>query len=85
MARKVVAQHDSLVIESLDKIKVPTLVVVGENDTPFLAAAQYMSKTIPDVQYVVIPQAGHASNVDNTEFFNRAVLDFLGKLNQPKG
>lgn len=84
MARKVVAQHDSLVIESLGEIKVPTLIVVGENDAPFLAAAQYMSRTIPDVQNVIIPEAGHASNVDNTEVFNRTVLDFLGKLNLPK-
>jgi len=81
MARKVVAQHDPLVIENLGEIKVPTLVLVGENDTPFLQASEYMSKTIPGAQHVVIPEAGHAANQDNTEVFNRAVLDFLKKLN----
>ena len=81
MGRKVVGQHDSLVIENLSQIKVPTLILVGENDTPFLSAAQYMAKTIPGAKYVVIPRAGHAANLDNTAAFNEAVLDFLRKLN----
>ena len=85
MARKVVAQHDSWVIENLGEVKVPTLVLVGERDTPFLQASEYMSKAIPGAQYVVIPEAGHAVNLDNTEVFNRAVLDFLAKLDLPKG
>jgi len=85
MARKVVAQHDYWVIENLDKIKVPTLVLVGENDTAFLQAADYMSKKIPGAQHVVIPEAGHAANLDNIETFNKTILDFLAKLNLPKG
>lgn len=85
MARKVVAQHDSWVIENLGEIKVPTLVLVGEKDTPFLQAAEYISKAISGAQYMVIPEAGHAANQDNVEVFNRAVLDFLRKLNLPKG
>jgi len=85
MARRVVAQHDSWVIENLGEIKVPTLVLVGEKDTPFLQAAEYMSKAIPEAQYMVIPEAGHAANLDNVGVFNRTVLDFLRKLNLPKG
>ncbi len=85
MARKVVAQHDSLVIESLGEIKVPTLLLVGERDTAFLQAGDYMSKTVPGARYLLVPEAGHASNVDNAESVNRAVLDFLGKLNLSRG
>ena len=81
MSRKVVAQHDSLVIENLGEIKVPTLLLIGEDDTPFMPAAQYMAKKIPDSELIIIPNAGHSANVDNPEAFNRAVLDFLGKLN----
>jgi pimeloyl-ACP methyl ester carboxylesterase len=80
MSRKVVAQHDSWVIENLDKIKVPTLVLVGENDTPFLQAAQYMEKNISGAKLMVVPNAGHSANIDNTEFFNDAILSFLNKL-----
>jgi pimeloyl-ACP methyl ester carboxylesterase len=80
MARKVVAQHDSWVIDNLDNVKVPTLVLVGENDEPFLRAAEYMARKVPDARHVVVPQAGHAANIDNAGFFNKAILDFLGKL-----
>ena len=85
MARKVVAQHDSWVMDNLDKVRVPTLVLVGEDDTPFRQAAEYMTKTISGAQLVVVPKAGHAANLDNTEFFNQAVLDFLNQLNLPQG
>jgi pimeloyl-ACP methyl ester carboxylesterase len=85
MARKVVAQHDSVVIESLGNVKVPTLVLVGEKDTPFLPAAEYMSKVILGAQRKVISSAGHAANIDNPEEFNKAILDFLGKLNLSRG
>ena len=83
MNRKVAAQHDSWVIESLGEIKVPTLILVGEDDTAFIPAGQYMAKTIPEAQHVVIPKAGHASNIDNVEFFNKTVLEFLRNLNLP--
>ncbi|MBC8340965.1 MAG: hypothetical protein H8E63_04820, partial [Proteobacteria bacterium] len=43
MARRVVAQFDSWVIDRINEIKVPTLVLVGEKDTPFLAASEYMA------------------------------------------
>ena len=83
MARKVVAQHDPWVIENLSEIKVPTLALVGENDALFFRAAEYMAKAIPGAQYAVIPEAGHAANLDNVEVFNKTVLDFLRKLNLP--
>lgn len=80
MSRKVVAQHDSWVIENLDKIKVPTLVLVGENDTPFLQAAQYIEKNISGAILMVVPNAGHSANIDNAEYFNNAILNFLNNL-----
>jgi len=74
MCRKVVAQHDSRVIENLSEIKVPSLILVGESDTPFIPAAHYMAKKITDSELVIIPNAGHSANVDNPEAFNRAAL-----------
>ena len=65
-------------IESLPDIKVPSLVVVGANDTPFLAASDYMAAKIPGAKKVVIPDAGHAANIDQPAAFNAAVLKFLG-------
>jgi pimeloyl-ACP methyl ester carboxylesterase len=63
-----------------ESITVPSLVIVGERDTPFLAASEYMATKIPDARYAVIANAGHAANLDNPEDFNRAVLDFLTSL-----
>ena len=36
----------------------PTLVIVGEQDQPFLGPSQRMAKAIPDASLVVIPNAG---------------------------
>ena len=77
-ARGMLAQFDSRIIESLPEIPVPTLVLVGEKDEPFINGSQYMTKKIPNSTYVVIPGAGHASNLDQPEAFNAAVESFLG-------
>jgi pimeloyl-ACP methyl ester carboxylesterase len=76
-ARGMLAQRDARVINSLPDIKVPSLVVVGSEDKPFLVAADYMAKKIPDAEKVVIEGAGHAANIDKPKTFNTAVLEFL--------
>jgi esterase/lipase len=53
-ARGMLTQRDARVIESLPDIKVPSLIVVGADDTPFLAASDYMAAKIPGAQKVVI-------------------------------
>lgn len=79
-ARGMLTQRDARVIESLPDIKVPSLVVVGADDTPFLAASDYMAAKIPGAAKVVIPAAGHAVNIDQPKAFIDAVLPFLGSL-----
>jgi pimeloyl-ACP methyl ester carboxylesterase len=73
-------QRDARVIELLPDIKVPSLIVVGADDTPFLAAADYMAAKIPGAEKVVIPSAGHAVNIDQPQAFIDAVLPFLDSL-----
>ena len=70
-------QKDARVISSLPSIAVPAIVVVGANDTPFLAASDYMTAKIPGARKVVIPDAGHAANIDQPAAFNAAIVDFL--------
>lgn len=79
-ARGMLTQHDARVIESLGSIRVPTLVLVGAADQPFLAAADYMAVHIPGATKVVLPDAGHGSNLDQPDAFNRSVLEFLRGL-----
>jgi pimeloyl-ACP methyl ester carboxylesterase len=79
-ARGMLAQRDSRVIESLPDIKVPSLIVVGADDTPFLAASDYMAAKIPGAKKVVVAAAGHAVNIDQPQAFLDAVLPFLEHL-----
>jgi 3-oxoadipate enol-lactonase len=67
----------------LSTITCPTLVIVGEDDqaTP-IAESQYMAQRIPGATLVTIPQAGHLSNFEQPEAFNRAIDSFLKNICQ---
>ncbi len=79
-ARGMLTQRDAAVISSLPDVKVPAIVIVGAEDTPFLAASDYMAAKIPGCQKVVIPGAGHAANIDQPAAFNAALTGFLAGL-----
>ena len=79
-ARGGLKRSSDRVIRSLKDISVPTLVIVGAKDKPFLGAADYMARKISNSKKVVIPDAGHASNLDQPELFNRAVEKFLNNV-----
>jgi len=79
-ARGMLAQFDDRIIRSLPDIALPVLVLVGENDRPFLAATDYMAGKIPKGEKVVLEGAGHAANIDQPDAFNEAVIDFVGRL-----
>jgi pimeloyl-ACP methyl ester carboxylesterase len=79
-ARGMLAQTDARVIDLLPSIRVPTLIVLGDQDEPFIAPCEYMAKKIPGARLEIIRGAGHVSNVDRPEAFNRVVSDFLDGL-----
>lgn len=79
-ARGLLAQRDGRVISSLESIKAPTLVLVGDKDEAYFAATDYMANKIPDAKKVVIANAGHAANIDQPDAFNQAVLEFLAQV-----
>ena len=78
--RGILAQQGSTVIDGLPSIAVPTLVIVGDQDTPFLAPCEYIAKKIPGARLETIAGAGHPSNLDQPDAFNRGLLDFLDSL-----
>jgi pimeloyl-ACP methyl ester carboxylesterase len=80
--RGMLTQRNTRVINSLPNIKAPALVIVGANDAPFLNAADYMAAKIPNAAKVVIPDAGHAVNIDQPQIFNQAVLRFLKSMGE---
>lgn len=69
------------VYEELEKIRVPTLILVGDQDvaTP-LPNAQRLHEGIAGSQLVIIPGAGHTSTVEEPAAVNAAISHFLGKL-----
>jgi pimeloyl-ACP methyl ester carboxylesterase len=79
-ARGMLTQRDSSVIDSLAEISVPALVIVGEKDRAYLAASSYMAKKIPDAKHVIVPNAGHAVNFHQPEYFNECVASFLERI-----
>ena len=62
----------------------PSLVVVGADDTGFLAASDYMTNKIPGCKKVVVPDAGHAVNIDQPEAFLKAISPFLDDVASQK-
>ncbi|KAF2092629.1 putative enol-lactone hydrolase [Rhizodiscina lignyota] len=83
-ARGMLTQRNASVINSLSDIKVPSIVIVGADDKPFLAASDYMAKKIPGCKKVVVPNAGHAVNIDQPEGFLKALMPFLNDVESPK-
>jgi pimeloyl-ACP methyl ester carboxylesterase len=82
-ARYTLTQQDAHVIDGLSQIAVPTLVIVGADDKPFLGAADYMTAKIPHARKVVIPAAGHAPNVSQPEIFDTELIRFLREVSDP--
>lgn len=66
------------VYEHLDKITVPTLIIVGDQDVALVPErSERMHARIPDSRLVVIPGAGHTSTVEEPEAVTAAMESFL--------
>jgi 3-oxoadipate enol-lactonase len=66
--------------ERLTEVKVPTLVLTGEEDvTDFHRIADRLAAGIPDAERVTIAGAAHLPNLERPEEFDRIVLGFLAE------
>jgi len=68
------------VTERLSEIKVPTLIVVGEEDTPFHRPSQIMKESIANSRLEIIPGVGHSPHEEAADAFNEVLMDFLAGL-----
>ena len=67
-------------VGDLGAIAVPTHFVVGEHDRlTTVSLARAMAAEVSGAELTVIPGAGHLSNIENAEAFNRSVMDFLAR------
>jgi pimeloyl-ACP methyl ester carboxylesterase len=75
--RGILTQRDSVVIDHLGTIDVPTLIVWGADDARYRSGCEYMASKIPGAKLVTVEGAGHAVNLYQPAAFNDAVLYFL--------
>ena len=62
----------------IEKIAVPTLVITSTHDKLYpRAVGEDMARRIPHARLAVIERAGHLSNLEAPDEFNRIVLEFL--------
>jgi len=66
----------------MKKISLPTLVITGDEDDPCLEPALLMKRSIRTSALVVLPASGHTINIEEPEAFNRAVLEFLIRVDE---
>jgi pimeloyl-ACP methyl ester carboxylesterase len=58
-------------------LRVPTLIMTGDEDWPCLEPGLLMKRTIPTAALVVMPNVGHAINLEDPAAFNRHLVDFF--------
>lgn len=63
------------------ELPIPTLYVMGDEDSMFLPAIQQTVKThVNFSKLIVIPNCGHVVNIDKPEIFNNTVFNFIDNL-----
>jgi pimeloyl-ACP methyl ester carboxylesterase len=62
--------------ERLNQLRVPTLLVVGDEDEPCIEPGIFMKRAIATSGLIILPQSGHTINLEEPERFNHAVGDF---------
>jgi pimeloyl-ACP methyl ester carboxylesterase len=67
-------------VQEMKGLAVPTLVITGDEDWPCLLPGILMKQTIPSAALAVIPNSGHAINIEEPDEYNRIVGDFLGQV-----
>ncbi len=78
MASQMGSQEDRL--DALRSLDMPTLVLVGEQDAPFLAASKRMAEAIAGARLEVIPDAGHSPQLEAPTEWAEVVRGFLASL-----
>ena len=64
----------------LRALRVPTLIMVGDQDTPCVEPSLMMRAMIPHAGLVVFPACGHTPNIEEPALFNLHVAEFLAAV-----
>lgn len=66
----------------LRALRVPTLIVVGDLDTPCVQPSVMMRALIPHAGLLVLPACGHTPNIEEPGLFNLHVAGFLSAVDR---
>ena len=75
---EMLGQEDRL--GALADLRVPTLVIVGEQDEPFRGDAQGLARAIPGARLALIADAGHSPQFEAQEPWWQALSGFLDEV-----
>jgi pimeloyl-ACP methyl ester carboxylesterase len=81
MAPALLDQADRL--DALADFAMPTLVLVGDQDEPFIADSERMADAIPGARLVVLPDSGHCPQDENPGPWWAALSGFLAEVPAP--
>jgi pimeloyl-ACP methyl ester carboxylesterase len=66
--------------DELRRIDVPTQVICGENDEPFIEACRQLHAGIAGSELAWIPNAAHTPQIENAAAFNGVLTSFLSQV-----
>jgi len=66
--------------EQIAQIDVPVLVMTGDEDEPCLEPSLLLKRTIPNAALAMLPNSGHAINLEEPALFNQLLDDFLHQV-----
>ncbi len=67
-------------VDQMKALTVPTLVLTGDEDWPCLTPGILMKQHIRTAALAVMPNCGHAINIEDPDEFNRVVGGFLAQV-----
>jgi len=67
-------------VAQMRQIRVPTLIVTGDEDDPCIEASILMKRTISSAAMVMLPRSGHAINLEEPALFNQLVEQFFHQV-----
>ena len=82
LAREVVAKRKTIfeLEAELKALRVPTLILVGDRDSPCVEPSLAMRNWMPHAGLVVFPACGHTPNLEEPTLFNLHVAEFLAAV-----
>jgi pimeloyl-ACP methyl ester carboxylesterase len=64
----------------MQRMRVPTLIMAGDEEEPCLEACLLMKRCIPTAGLAILPRSGHGINLEEPALFNSLLEDFLHQV-----